>query len=144
MSTFEAVLDTNVVLDCLVFGNAGCRPLWQALQAGRLHAVASLPMRDELAHVLARGLGARWPVDADGVLAAWDRHVRLVALPPPSRLICSDSDDQKFIDLALAHRVPWLLTRDRALLKLARRARLHNVQVLIPERWPAVVTDVAA
>jgi len=129
------VLDTNVWLDCFVFANAGCRPLLQALEAGRLDAVATARMRAELEHVLGRGLGERWPVNAATVLACWDRHVRLVPDPPPCRLICSDSDDQPFIDLALAASVPWLLTRDRALLKLARRARAHGVQVVPPERW---------
>jgi predicted nucleic acid-binding protein len=129
------VLDTNVWLDCFVFANAGCRPVIQALEDGRLDAVATARMRAELAHVLGRGLGERWPVDAAVVLACWDRHVRLLPDPPPSRLICSDADDQPFIDLAVATSVPWLLTRDRALLKLARRARAHGVEVVPPELW---------
>jgi predicted nucleic acid-binding protein len=131
----QAILDTNVVLDCFVFGNAGCLPLLRALDQGLLHGVATAQMRTELEHVLGRGLGERWPADAATVLARWDRHVRLLPEPPPSRLNCSDTDDQKFIDLAVAHRVPWLLTRDRALLRLARRARLLGVEIVVPERW---------
>jgi len=131
----RAIFDTNVVLDCFVFDNPSCLPLLRALEAGLLHAVATAQMRAELEHVLGRGLGERWPVDAGVVLARWDRHVHLLPEPPPSRLNCSDADDQKFIDLALAHRVPWLLTRDRALLRLARKARSHGIEVVLPERW---------
>ena len=63
-------------------------------------------MRDELQHVLARGIGAAWHPDPPALLArlgslraAGDR--RAGAGP---RLRCTDPDDQKFIDLALADR----------------------------------------
>jgi predicted nucleic acid-binding protein len=38
-----------------------------------------------------------------------------------------------FIDLALAHRARWLLTRDKALLSLARPARVLGVEILKPQ-----------
>ena len=50
---------------------------------------------------------------------------------------CSDPDDQIFIDLAIAQGAQLLLTRDRALLKLARKAQRHGVWVATPERWAA-------
>ena len=46
-----------------------------------------------------------------------------------------DSDDQAFIDLAVHRRCHWLITHDRALLRLASRARPFGVQVLPPARW---------
>jgi hypothetical protein len=33
----------------------------------------------------------------------------------------------------------WLLSRDRAVLKLARRLRAYGVEVLTPERWNQAV-----
>jgi predicted nucleic acid-binding protein len=48
---------------------------------------------------------------------------------------CTDTDDQKFIDLALAHGARWLLSRDRAVLKLGRRTRVLGLEVLTPEIW---------
>jgi predicted nucleic acid-binding protein len=50
------------------------------------------------------------------------------------RLRCRDADDQVFIDLALVHRARWLLTRDKALLALARRARPLGTEILRPWR----------
>ena len=47
------VLDTNIVLDLLVFADAATVPLRDALQTGRLQWVATAPMRDELERVLA-------------------------------------------------------------------------------------------
>ncbi|KVE42205.1 PIN domain-containing protein [Burkholderia sp. BDU5] len=42
--------------------------------------------------------------------------------PPPRGLPkCKDRDDQKFLELAYAARADWLVSKDRALLKLARR-----------------------
>ncbi|MFT7776961.1 putative toxin-antitoxin system toxin component, PIN family [Roseateles sp.] len=51
------------------------------------------------------------------------------------RLVCRDPDDQKFIDLALAARARWLISRDKAVLALAKRARLRGLAILTPERW---------
>lgn len=133
----SAVLDTNVVLDWLLFGNPGVTPVAQAITGGRLRWIACARMRDELAHVLARGIPGRSTQPAD-LLARWDRWARDVPAPQPGaleRLHCSDADDQVFIDLAVTQRATWLLTRDRALLKLARRARVFGVVVAPPERW---------
>jgi predicted nucleic acid-binding protein len=97
-------------------------------------------MRGELAHVLERGLAASRGAQAAPILAEWDRWVEVVeatAAAPALQLHCSDPDDQMFIDLAQTQRVQWLLTRDRALLRLARRARAHGVEVLTPEGWTA-------
>ena len=56
-------------------------------------------------------------------------------LPHPQRLRCTDPDDQCFIDLAVSRRTPWLITRDHALRRLARRARAFGVAVVTPEGW---------
>ena len=133
------VLDTNVVLDWLVFRNPACTALAAAVVAGELHWVATPAMRDELAHVLARGHLDAWAPDLTSLWAHWVRHCTELPAPaparPPSRLRCSDPDDQKFIDLAVACNARWLLSHDRAVLKLARRLREHGVDTLPPEHW---------
>jgi predicted nucleic acid-binding protein len=131
------VLDTNVVLDWLVFRNPACTPLGSALEMERVRWLASSAMRDELAHVLQRGLGPRWPVDDGAWQSAWDRYAEPAVPPVPAAHWprCTDADDQKFIELAIAASARWLLTRDRALLKLARRSRAYGVEVLTPEQW---------
>jgi predicted nucleic acid-binding protein len=48
---------------------------------------------------------------------------------------CTDPDDQVFIDLALACKARWLLSKDRALLKLARRARALGLSIQPPASW---------
>lgn len=144
MSTAEtripiAVLDTNVVLDWLVFRNPDCAPLASALAAGELRWVATHAMRDELAHVLGRGHLDEWSPDMASIWTHWERHCAELAAPPPAvpagRLRCSDPDDQKFIDLAVGCNARWLLSHDRAVLRLARRLRDHGVETLPPGRW---------
>lgn len=131
----SAVLDTNVVLDWLVFRNPRTAAVAAAIETGNVRWIVSPPMRAELGHMLTHASLARWSPDAGGVLATLDRMASKCPPAPASRLHCTDRDDQIFIDLALAERADWLITHDRALLKLARRARLRGVCVLTPMVW---------
>jgi uncharacterized protein len=140
------VLDTNTVLDWLVFRDAAAAPLCAALQAGALRWLACQAMREELARTLGYRSLARWKPDSERVLSCFDTFAELHPQPPPSppALRCSDPDDQVFLDLALAHGAPWLLTHDRALLRLARRARALGLCITPPGRWlPAPGPDCA-
>ena len=134
------VLDTNVVLDRLVFRDPGVAAIFSAIEAGQLRWLASPRMRDELAAVLSRGHLVHWQPDQDAALAAFDRHSQPCAEPPTCRLRCRDADDQVFIDLALTERCEWLITHDRALLALAKGARVLGVHVTLPRQWPPAQT----
>ena len=132
------VLDTNVVLDWLIFRNPDCAKLQASLGAGDLRWLATAAMRDELTHVLARGRLDAWSPDLRGLWAHWDRHCDEVPAAPPAavaRLRCTDPDDQKFIDLAVACRARWLFSHDRAVHKLARRLSEMGVEVCTPGAW---------
>ena len=136
-----AVLDTNVVLDWLLFGHPDGAVLNESLVAGELRWIATAAMRDELAHVLARGALDRWQPDLPRLWAEWDRHCAQVptapAAGPASGLRCTDPDDQKFIDLAASQRGSLLLSRDRAVLKRASKLALLGVTVATPTAWAA-------
>ena len=140
----SVVLDTNVVLDWLVFRNPASVELAAHIESGRLRWLVSTDFRDELAHVLGRGIGAVFSPDLPSLWSTWDRLAVPVEPRPPcgagSRLRCTDPDDQKFIDLALAHGARWLLSRDRAVLKLGRRCLPLGLGVLTPEQWLAAVS----
>ncbi|MBX9816943.1 MAG: putative toxin-antitoxin system toxin component, PIN family [Burkholderiaceae bacterium] len=118
------VLDTNIVLDLLVFNDAATPPLREALQAGRLQWVATATMRDELERVLAYPQIAKrlafYCLSAAQVLAARDAQVQTVEVPPKASVTCKDPDDQKFIDLAVAQRC-LVLSKDHAVLCMAKR-----------------------
>jgi putative PIN family toxin of toxin-antitoxin system len=131
------VLDTNTVLDWLVFKEPSVAALAEAIEQHQIRWLACQAMRDELVRTLSYRSLAKWKPDSERVLASFDRHAKLHAAPPPAPLPlrCSDPDDQVFLELALAHRVRWLLTHDRALLKLARRARPLGLTILRPQDW---------
>ena len=118
------VIDTNIVLDLFVFADAAAKPLRAAIEAGAIDWLATPAMRVELARVLGYSQIvprlAFYGLHADDILGAFDKHARLVAVAPKAAPTCRDADDQCFIDLAVAHRVP-LLSKDRAVLTLRKR-----------------------
>ena len=132
------VLDTNVVFDWLLFAHPDGQALDAALVRGELRWIATAVMRDEFTHVLSRGALDRWQPDLAALQARWDRHCTELPTPPAaSRYRCTDPDDQKFIDLAADNSTCLLLSRDRAVLKLARRLRQVGVDVMTPATWVA-------
>ena len=133
------VVDTNVILDWLVFKDPSSLALANAISQRQVCWVATAAMRGELAEVLQRGLAAARGADAVAVLMTWDACVDLCAEPPvqpaATALRCTDPDDQKFLDLALTTQARWLLSRDRALLRVARRAALRGTRISVPQAW---------
>lgn len=132
------VVDTQVVLDWLVFRDAAAQPLLRAVVGGRLRWLATAAMRAELGHMLVHPSLAPWPHDTEEALTFFDTYVSLVAepaVPLTLRLVCSDVDDQIFIDTALAHDATWLVTRDKALLKLRRKAFARGLRIVRPAEW---------
>ena len=127
----ELVLDTNVVLDLLVFADPAVQGLHQALLDGRRRWLASAPMRSELDRVLAypriRAQCVARQRTALAVLAQFDRLACIQPIAKPALVRCRDPDDQCFVDLAVAHGAT-LLSRDDALLEMAKRLTKLGVQ----------------
>lgn len=142
----KLVLDTNAVLDWLVFDNPSCKVVVAAIVSGQVSWVVNNAVRDELSHVLGRGVVDRWTPDLFRLWQMWDRHSLpaepTVFTPAMKRPRCTDTDDQKFVDLALDTGARWLITRDRALLKLARRALPLNLAIVPPERFNPVTSSI--
>lgn len=125
------VLDTNIVLDLLVFDDAAAQALKARLEAGTLQWLATQAMRDELQRVLAYPQIvprlAFYQRSAEQVLAQFDRLVQLREAAPKAMLTCSDPDDQKFIDLAVRCQAA-LLSKDRAVLRMSKRLARQGVR----------------
>jgi putative PIN family toxin of toxin-antitoxin system len=125
------VLDTNIVLDVFVFNDAAAQPLKKALEAGELDWLATQAMRDELERVLAYPQIiprlAFYELSAGDVLAAFDRHARLTEVAAKAGVTCSDPDDQKFIDLAVAGKA-LLLSKDRHVLSMKKRLLTQGIR----------------
>ena len=118
------VLDTNIVLDVWIFDDPRTQGLRLALSSTRLRWIATAAMREELRRVLGYPhllkrmlLSGRTQED---VLQAFDAQAHFVEPAPKAPCTCKDGDDQKFIDLAVAHRA-WLLSKDAQVLCMRRR-----------------------
>ena len=131
------VLDTNAVLDWLLFADPGMQALATAIEQGQLRWIATAAMRGEFALVLDRGLAVGRGADPARFELAWDQHCieHPTAPPATASLRCTDTDDQKFLDLALAAGAQWLISRDRAVLKLRRCAAAQGLAIVPPKQW---------
>ena len=129
--TSPIVLDTNIVLDLLVFNDPAAEPNRQALKAGTLNWLATQPMRDELSRVLTYPKIATrlafYKLSVEDVLAQFDLHVCLVAVAPKAGITCSDADDQKFIDLAEQHNA-LLLSKDKHIMSMRKRLLAQGIR----------------
>lgn len=138
MTQALAVLDTNVVLDWLVFRDHAVMPLALAIESGSVCWLGCAETRAELSRLLTADRFGAGRYDVKQAHTSVDQHCTMVELPrglPLPRARCSDPDDQVFVDLALGRRARWLLTRDRALLKLARRCAPLGLLIQPPSAW---------
>jgi len=137
------VLDTNVWLDWLVFDDPQIAPLRSAQAAGEVEICIDAHCAEELRRVLGYTL-RKVVLDQAAQAAALARALEIATMtgeeahcatlaPLPS---CRDPDDQKFLVLARAARADVLVTKDRALLELARRKHAHiGFRILTPAAY---------
>ena len=134
----RVVLDTNVLLDWLVFGDPRVQPVARAIEDRRIQPVTSECCLEEFR----RALGYRaLRLDTEAQSAALERYLSNVEMfevpatePQPHLPVCADPDDQKFLELAWHAGADWLLTRDRALLALAARvSKMGRLRILMPD-----------
>jgi len=130
------VLDTNVVLDWLVFADPRVAALVAAIEAGSVRWLSCAAMREEFERTLGYRMLGKWQPNCERSLSKFDCYAEICPSPRTlPALRCSDPDDQIFLDLAVATGSAWLLTHDRALLRLAKRAAALGVKVVAPARW---------
>lgn len=126
------VLDTNVWLDWLHFGDASVAPLKAAVAAGRAEIFIDAACAAELERVLAYDLGKRslGAAAQAACLAECRRIARPIeAHPPAARLPrCADPKDQIFLEAALAACADCLVTKDRELLAMDGRLPFRVVR----------------
>lgn len=132
------VIDTNVCLDLFVFHDPRWAPLLAALESGELLAVTRADCRDEYLAVLKY---PHLPLDEAGRAQAVERFDALLRVVAPDakhvRLpVCTDRDDQKFLEIARDAGAEVLVTKDKALLKLGRRTVREGLfKIMLPEAW---------
>ena len=125
------ILDTNILLDILVFDDQRAHPLRAALTNQELDALATQETVDELVDVISRPQFSLNKKRQAEILIQWQDWSRLVKqsdlqLAPWK---CKDRDDQVFINLAFSYKPSTLISKDKLVLKLAKRAIKDGVTI---------------
>ena len=129
------VVDTNVVLDWWVFRGVDAVAVLQVILDGQLRWAITPRMRDEFRRVLQYKQMKGYEHDPQEALRQFDSAAFGVQMPARCSFKSRDPDDQVFIDLAVACGAKVLLSRDKALLRLAARARGLGLWIGPPEKW---------
>lgn len=144
MSTSCIVLDTNVCLDLFVFQDSRSHALAQMLKRGTIKAITRNDCRDEWLRVLMYPVLSldeptrlKCMAEYDNVIGCHDFEKKNYAVLP----LCQDQDDQKFLEVAYDANAKFLVTKDKALLKLSAKTRKASLfQIIKPEQSHMIST----
>jgi putative PIN family toxin of toxin-antitoxin system len=128
------VLDTNVVLDWLLYQDKRVAPLVAALEASVLRLASDEACLLELIDVLSREKIRATPEQRETALQTYRARAHVVpaeltdqvrgAIAPAELPQCRDPDDQKFVELAVRCGARVLVSRDKELLRMHHRMLL--------------------
>jgi putative PIN family toxin of toxin-antitoxin system len=138
--SLKIVLDTNVCLDLFVFKDPRWLQIMAGLQNKEISAITSEDCREEWLAVLNY---EHLPINAENreqIVSSFDQYIlveknttKQIKLPT-----CSDKDDQKFLETCRDADAKVLVTKDKALLKLARKIQNMNLFIIeTPEKFVA-------
>jgi putative PIN family toxin of toxin-antitoxin system len=133
----RVVVDTQVLLDWLVFADASTARLAAAIMGGHVSWIAEAGGLAELRYVAQSKALAPYLPRIENIDDAVARHCQQLSTPLARScgLVCRDVDDQCFIDLAIAAQARWLISRDKDLLALRKRAAGKGLSILRAKDW---------
>jgi len=125
------VLDTNVILDLLVFKDPSTKPIRLLLDAKLVDAVRSEASMLELIDVIKRPTFRLNQEEQSIILQAWESSTRLLenSVIEPAPFTCRDPDDQVFINMAYSLRPALLLSKDLRVLELHLTAMRYGIEI---------------
>jgi putative PIN family toxin of toxin-antitoxin system len=131
----KAVLDTNVVISGIFWKGVPFEIL-EAWQNRRFLLVISPPILDEYRRVLDEMTKQR-PIPAlRSILEIIELHSEMVTPVRFPKSLCSDPDDDKFLEAALAARADYVVSGDAALLKIKDH---QGIQIVRPRQFLALM-----
>jgi putative PIN family toxin of toxin-antitoxin system len=142
------LLDTNIVLDWLVFDDTRIAVIGQDIAGHRAIALTHSLAIDELKRVLAYPNLDLEVKQQHDVIANYSACAVMIETPerfdrdhfvlPVAFPRCRDPDDQFLLALAYHGKTDLLISRDRQLLSLAKRTLAFGFRVVAPESYSAV------
>ena len=129
--TIKAILDTNVIVSGIFWKGAPFEIL-EAWQKRRFLLVVSLPILNEYRRVLDEMIKKRPSSVLGSILEVIELHSEMVEPISFTRTVCSDPDDDKFLEAALAADAVYVVGGDAALLALNYH---HGIQIVRPAQF---------
>jgi len=125
------ILDTNVILDLLVFKDPSTEPLRLLLDTQQVDAVRTPASMAELIDVIGRPTFKLSQEEQETIREAWESGSRLLedAAMERAPFTCRDPDDQVFLDMAYSIRPAFLLSKDLRVLELRTIAKRHGIEI---------------
>ena len=125
------VLDTNILLDIFIFNDEGALHLKKVLFDKTIRFLASQKTIEEFADVISRPL---FKLDEQAQATILDQWQSIAEQQDDSNLApapwkCQDPDDQIFLDLAYQLRPTILISKDNAVLQIARSAASEDILI---------------
>ena len=117
------IFDTNLLLDFFVFRDKTTAPLWEAACAGQFRTVKDILTRP------AFNLTQKAQEEA---LKDFLSVAENVAVTTEAQARCRDPLDQKFIDLAVSEAPAVLITKDKLVLRCAKRIKKTGSVICSP------------
>ena len=134
------VLDTNVVIDWLVFDDPFMNPLRHGVRDARIQVLTHPPAVEELGRVLTYPQLKLDRTRQQEIFARYQSQTTIAAMPsgfstkqlmlPGGFPRCRDRDDEPFLALAFHSQADILVSRDNAVFGLKSRAAKFGVTIL--------------
>ncbi len=117
------ILDTNIVLDLLLFEDESAANLKQCIRKGLLQPVGHYDTFYELADVITRTQFKLSESEQKEILQKWLEIHLVYPKPLETEPYCKDHDDDKFFNLARAVQASYLFSKDKKVLKARSKAK---------------------
>ena len=131
MSPPRLILDTNILLDLFFFQDPTTEPLRVQLSGQQVQLLASAALVREFSGVLKKEAFCLNDEKQQEILHAWLGNALLIQdqAIEAAPWTCRDSTDQMFLDLAYSCRPITLISKDKQVLKLGKRAARDGVRI---------------
>ena len=143
MNPKVVILDTNVCLDWFVFHEPQYRDFFQSIQNKTIKAITNLECKKEWLRILHYPNLPLNDASRKKCIEAFDLYIECMTFNMeffPFLPVCTDESDQKFLELACAAKADFLVTKDKALLKLAKKiAKAGFFHIIHPSKWKSIL-----
>ena len=124
--SIRVVLDTNIFISGIFWEGNYCSQIIDAWRAGSITLISSLEMVQELVETL-RDFRIAMPEE---MIETWRKMIienAVLVVPTQKIEIVADPDDNKFFEAAIAGKAQYLVSQDKAVLKIGEYRQIKTI-----------------